>query len=220
MARKTTFSRDDVVQAALTVLEADGLGAVTARRVADTMGASTAPVYSNFANMDELIGAVIREVGMVLELDYCRRPWTEDQFLSMGVGFIRFAVDHPQLFRAMYLDHAQACTGSNQVGELLVDDLSAHPLLGVLPRGHVEELFFQASIYTLGIATTLVTGLWAEPDLDEVTGWLRGVGRLLMRAALESAGQDIPAELKPQMGELVVPWRQPGCRSPEDQDVE
>lgn len=216
MARKTTFTRDDVISAAFKVLEADGVAAVTARRVADTMGASTAPVYSNFATMDEVLGAVIREVGVALVLDYCRRPWTDDLFLSMGVGFVRFAVDHPQLFRAMYLDHAQACSGDARVEDLLVDELARHPVLGGLPRDHQEELVFQASIYTLGIATTLVTGIWSQPDLEVVEGWLRSVGSLLTRAALESSGLAIPAEFKQQMGTFVVPWRRPGCPLPED----
>jgi len=216
MARKTTFTRGDVLTAALEILEADGVSAVTARRVADVMGASTAPVYSNFANMDEVLGAVIREVGVVQVLDYCRRPWTEDLFLSMGVGFVRFAVDHPQLFRAMYLDHARACGSEAQVEDLLVDELARHPVLGKLPRDHQEELLFQASIYTLGIATTLVTGIWSEPDLEAVEGWLRSVGALLTRAALESAGLTIPAEFKQQMGEFVVPWRRQDCSGPED----
>jgi AcrR family transcriptional regulator len=216
MARKTTFTRDDVVAAALGVLEAGGVAAITARRVADAMGASTAPVYSNFANMDEVIDAVICEVGVAKVLDYCRRPWTDDLFLSMGVGFIRFAMDHPQLFRAMYLDHARSCAGDSSVEDRLLDAFAEHPVLRTLPRDHQEELLFQISIYTLGIATTLVTGLWTEPDLEVVEGWLRSVGSLLTRAALDSAGIAIPAEFKQQMGEFVVPWRRPGCFRPED----
>lgn len=206
MARKTTFTRDDVIEAALAVLEADGVAAVTARRVADTMGASTAPVYSNFGNMDELLDAVVREVGKAMVLDYCRRPWTDDLFLSMGVGFVHFAQDHPQLYRAIYLDHARACAAESQLEERLLEDLAGHPVLGGLPVDHQEELLFQASIYTLGMATTLVTGLWTDPDLEQAEAWLRSVGASLMRAALESAGLEIPAELLPQWGMSVVPW--------------
>ena len=66
MARKTTFSREDVEQAAMEILEAEGAAAVTARRVADALGASTAPVYSNYASMEELLARTraLREEGL------------------------------------------------------------------------------------------------------------------------------------------------------------
>ncbi|MEZ4388807.1 MAG: TetR/AcrR family transcriptional regulator [Candidatus Krumholzibacteriia bacterium] len=216
MARKTSFTRDDVVDAAFRVLEAGGAGAVTARRVADTLGASTAPVYSNFANMEELLVAVIDELGTAEVLRSCRRSWTDDPFLNMGIGFVRFAVDHPQLFRAMYLEPKRTCADEDVVEPQLLADLAAHPLLGALPVDHREELFFQASIYTLGIATTVVTGLWPDPDLAVVEAWLRSVGGLLIRAAMESAGLAIPPEFHFSTGEFVVPWRQPGCAATED----
>ena len=157
MARKNVFSRDDVIGAALAVLESEGLGAVTARRVADAMGASTAPVYSNFASMEELVGDVMRRASEMI-IAACRRPWTEDVFLNMGVGFVHFAHDHPQLFRALYLDSSWGRHEEGLVFAALLDDLAAHPVLGQLPPDHREELLFQASVSTLGLATSLVTG--------------------------------------------------------------
>lgn len=208
MARKTTYSRHDVVQAALEVLAAAGLQAVTARRVADALGSSTAPVYSNFASMEDLLAAVRRRAAEVI-VAYCRRPWCQDSFLSMGLGFVHFARDYPQLFRALYLEPAERTCGETEVLAELVQDLDRHPHLAALPQDHKDELIFQASIYTLGIATTVVTGRWEDPDLPTVERWLRSVGGLLVRAALTSAGQPIPAELEQNLGRFVVPWRHP-----------
>jgi AcrR family transcriptional regulator len=215
MARKTVFEAEDVVAAAQGVLEADGLAAVTARRVADALGASTAPVYSNFASMDDLIAAVMRRASRQI-VAFCRRPWTEDPFLSMGVGFVHFAHEHPQLFRALYLDSAGGASTEDLVFAALLADLAAHPVLGRLPADHREELLFQASIYTMGIATSLVTRAWPDPDLDLAESWLRSVGGLLVRAALESAGQPLPPEMARSVGEFVVPWRPPGCPATKD----
>ncbi len=208
MARKTVFSRADVIEAALAVLEAEGLGSVTARRVADAMGASTAPVYSNFASMEELLGDVMRQASQMI-IGACRRPWTEDGFLNMGVGFVHFAHDHPQLFRALYLDSSWGHRNEDLVFAALLDDLAAHPVLGQLPPDHREELLFQASVYTMGLATSLVTGVWPDPDLDLAESWLRSVGGLLARAAMESARLPMPPEMARSLGEFVVPWRQP-----------
>ncbi len=210
MARKTIFSRDDVVAAAFTVLETQGLAAVTARRVADAMGASTAPVYSNFASMEELLDAVMTRASEMIVAS-CRRPWTEDAFLNMGVGFVHFVHDHPQLFRALYLDSAWGGRNEELVFAALLEDLARHPVLGQLPADHRDELLFQASVYTMGLATSLVTGVWPDPDLQQAESWLRSVGGLLARAAMESAGLPMPPEMARSLGEFVVPWRPPRC---------
>lgn len=215
MARKSTYSPEDVARAALAVLDAEGTKAVTARRVAATLGASTAPVYSNFASMETLLEAVRRLI-VDLILDYCRRPWSPDGFLSMGLGFIHFASDRPQLFRALYLEPATTGLVEHEVLPELAEDLDRHPLLGALPQDYKDELLFQASIYTLGIATTVVTGRWEDPDLESIEGWLASVGGLLARAALAEAGLPIPAELDRNMGKFVVPWRRAGCSTRKD----
>jgi len=216
MARKTTFTQDDVVQAAFTVLEAEGVQAVTARRVADALGASTAPVYSNYANMDDLMGVVLSRVETMI-LEYCRRPWTNDIFLNMGVGFMQFCIAHPMLFRAIYLDRKAVHCSEARVEKSLLSDLDRHPVLKDLPQDHKEELLFQTSVYTLGIATTVVSGIWEDPDPETLVSWLQSVGGLLVRAAMESAGLAIPAEMENSLGTFVVPWRGPlSCNGQEE----
>ncbi len=215
MARKTTFSRDEVLEAALAVVAAHGTRGVTARRVARQLGSSTAPVYSNFASMESLMAAVSQRMATMI-LDYCRRPWSDDSFLNMGIGYVRFAIEHPELFRALDLDPVAADCGEQTVLTALSRDLDDHPFLGALPRAQKDELLFQASIFTLGLATTVVTGRWPEPDLETVERWLRSVGGLLAREALASAGLALPAELDKRLGVFVVPWRQLACPGSEE----
>ena len=215
MARKTTFSREDVARAALAVMNERGCRAVTARRVAEALRSSTAPVYSNYASMEQLLAEVRRLVAEQV-LDYCRRPWATDSFLSMGLGFVRFAKDHPRLFRAAYLEPLTAGWIEHDIRPDLVRDLDMHPFLGTLSEQHKDELLLQASVYTFGIATMVATGRWADPDLRDAEGWLRSLGGLLVRAVLTKAGRPIPAELEQRLGKFVVPWRHDGAASPKD----
>ncbi|MDY0108916.1 MAG: helix-turn-helix domain-containing protein [Candidatus Krumholzibacteria bacterium] len=197
------------------VLVQEGVQSVTARRVAEALGASTAPVYRNFASMEALLGA-LRQRGIEVVLDYCRRPWSQDSFLSMGLGFIHFAVENPQLFRTLYLEPAGTDCPEREILGALSQDLDRHPFLGTLPQAQKDELLFQASIYSLGIAATVVSGRWEQPDLTTVEGWLRSVGGLLIRAALLSAGQPIPQEMEQRFGQFAVPWRHPERRTSKD----
>ncbi len=206
MARKATYAAEDIAQAALELLAAGGPQAVTARRVAEVLGCSTAPVYSNFPSMEALLVAVRRRI-VALILVYCRRSWSPDSFLNMGIGFIHFAREYPQLFRALYLEPGNMAGDSRDALDELREDLKRHPFLGALPAEQTEELLFQASIYTLGIATTFVTGRWEFPDMRVVEAWLRSVGGLLVREAMTAAGLPIPCELEQNLGRFVVPWR-------------
>ena len=75
-----------------------------------------------------------------------------------------------------------------------------------------------ASAAALGIATTVATRMWAEPDLTVVEKWLRSVGGALTRAAMASAGLPVPPEMERELGEFVVPWRHPGCPGRKDEN--
>lgn len=206
MARKSVFTRDDVLQAAVVVVAQVGLEGITARRVGEELGASTAPVYSNFASMDDLALAVLEHACDRL-LGFFRREWTDDVFLNMGVGYLHFAQEHPRLFKALYFERrADFDPDARLVPELLAD-LDAHPWLGPLPLAIKQELLFQASIYSHGLATLICTGQWRDPDLDQAVTWLRSVGGLLVRAAFEAAGLEPCADLELRFGAFTIPWR-------------
>ena len=53
MAPRVKFTRDEMVQAALSVVKAKGISALTARAIADELGVSTQPVFTCFNTMEE-----------------------------------------------------------------------------------------------------------------------------------------------------------------------
>ncbi len=219
MARRTTFTADDILDAAMAVMEAHGRDALTARRVALHLGASTAPVYSNFTSMEELQGQALARTDALL-LDYCLRPWTDERFLNMGIGYLRFARDHPNLFKALYYEPRDDHCPMAPNNEVLLGVLEAHPLLGTLPRAVLDELLFQAAVYSHGLAALICSGLWRDPDLDLATQMLRNLGGLLVRAALESVQRPVPPEMVQRFGEGAVPWRRrDDDRQGEDDDA-
>ncbi|MBK6732589.1 MAG: TetR family transcriptional regulator [bacterium] len=102
MVRRNLYHREDVVAAAVSVVRAEGFAQLSARRVADRLGASTAPVYSNFANMEELAQAVKLAIAdlVVAETEVCR---SGEPFLDMGIGVLAFARSHPELYAAVFM---------------------------------------------------------------------------------------------------------------------
>ena len=52
MAPKNKFTKEEMVEAALRVVRAKGIGGLTAKTLADELGTSTQPVFTAFKSMD------------------------------------------------------------------------------------------------------------------------------------------------------------------------
>lgn len=198
MARKTVYTGDDIVAAALEIVDEHGIGDLTARRVADRLGASTAPVYSNFASMEALQSAVVHRAKDLL-LAYTEEQHTENPFLDMGVGVTKFARDHCNLYRVLFLDQIKDYDPSNDVFYALLDRLAADPELGKLPEVVRGDLLDVLATFTHGLATAICTGLADEYDQETITAYLSQVGEIFIEAARARAGAgttlfpDLPA---------------------------
>lgn len=59
---RSTLHREDIVDAALRLLDSEGLGALTMRRLGTELGAGATSLYWHVANRDELLALVIDQV--------------------------------------------------------------------------------------------------------------------------------------------------------------
>ncbi|HSA48854.1 MAG TPA: TetR/AcrR family transcriptional regulator [Yinghuangia sp.] len=82
--RQPLLSRDRIVAAALALVDAEGLDAVSTRRLATELGVSGPALYNHFATKDELIDAVVDSVLGEVDVDVLRpsgipdgRAWQE-----------------------------------------------------------------------------------------------------------------------------------------------
>ena len=62
MPPKVRITREDIIRTAVDIVRKDGAGAINARQIAKALNCSTQPVFSNFATMEELRGAVVDAV--------------------------------------------------------------------------------------------------------------------------------------------------------------
>lgn len=186
MPRRTIFSRQEIVQAAFELVDENGRGRLTARGVADRMRASTAPVYSNFRNMNDLARAVMLRGRDILQ-EYATAPHTEHVFLNMGVGIIKFARDHRHLFREMFLETAEYKDILTELRASLLEVMGRDEMLDALALPQKEELLFKMSVITYGIAAQVCVGLMEMKSDEEITNILSVVGSAVVEAALADA---------------------------------
>ena len=92
--------RPALLRSAARLLEKEGPGALSLRAVARRAGVSHAAPYRHFADREALLAALaaegFRRLGEALAPASGR---------AMGEAYVRFALDHPQLFRLMFGGH-------------------------------------------------------------------------------------------------------------------
>ncbi len=105
MPQKVKITKEDIINAAVSLAQKEGAGAVNARAIAAALGCSTQPVFSNFATMDDLQQAVIlaayeRYLGFIKsETESGKYP----PYKAFGMAYIRFAQEEKELFRLLFM---------------------------------------------------------------------------------------------------------------------
>jgi AcrR family transcriptional regulator len=101
------------------ILEAEGLDALSVRRVADEVGTTTRAVYSLFGSKEGLLGSLGAHAFDILGELVGAQRLTQDTAADLaraGLAFRRFALEHPALFRLAVLRVLTDTTTSRQFG--------------------------------------------------------------------------------------------------------
>jgi AcrR family transcriptional regulator len=183
--RKLTLDKDRVLAASLQLVRREGLPALSARAVADQLGASVAPIYRAYASMDQLTKAVLDAALQQLD-EYVARPYTDFPFRSAGVGLVMFARDEPRLFRALFIDQPNAGEMVTRMRACLRRIVDQSPKLRRLSPAVRDELIMDLWIYTHGLASMVIANLLPRPEPDVVDRKLERVGAIVIGAAMAS----------------------------------
>ncbi len=183
MPPRVKYTRDDVIEAAGEIVEESGLRNLTARSVADKLGSSTAPVYNNFATMDELALEVIRKTQQAL-LEYTRRSYTDRVFLNMGTGVAMFACEHSRLYRTLMLEGDNYRHVVNEILDALDRELAKDQHFASLSDSERRRLLNKMWIFTHGLASLICVGLIKDCDQEYIIKTLMDVGADVVGATL------------------------------------
>ncbi len=187
MPPKTIFLREDVINAAFELAKKSGFRDFTARRVAEELNSSTAPVYSCFKNMEQLREEVLLR-GEKLALEYSLKPYTKSVFLNMGTGFVLFAQENRELFRALILESPDTKNLLTQFMKALYAELVRDELLSQLPENYRKEVLRRMSIFSHGLASLICVGIHDDVSKNEAISIMYNMGKDVIDMALMKAG--------------------------------
>jgi len=181
--KDTTFTRDAVLRAALAVVRQQGWEALTARKVAEKLGASVAPVYSAFGSMESLMRGTLEEIGRMVQ-EFITRDYTEIPFLNIGAGIVSFARDEPMLYQAFF----QTRHGFQDIIEgfnaSLLSWMKADAQLGLLGEASRQRLYGNIGFFTVGLATAVAAGRVAQVTIEDIVRRLKNMGNIAMFAEI------------------------------------
>lgn len=104
MPPPTRYSAELILNAALALTRSSGIEAVSARSIAAALGCSTAPVFTHFSSMDALneglMDTIMAAFRSAIDADVAAQP---DPLVGASHGWLRFAVEEPLLYEALFL---------------------------------------------------------------------------------------------------------------------
>ncbi|MFD6267994.1 TetR/AcrR family transcriptional regulator [Nocardia asteroides] len=169
-----------LVRAAIELLEENGATELSLRAAARRAGVSTAAPYRHFADRDALLSAVAavgyRDLAMELAAAGTA-PATAEDFTAIAVAYVRFALNRPGLFRAMF---AEPCDPSDP------DRLAATTAIHEYVRSIVRKAFPDSD------EEALATALWSM---------VHGLAFLYLHGKFDAS---VPGELERRVHATVV----------------
>ena len=171
MPPKCRFTREEIIQAALELTAEKGVGALTARGLAQRLGSSAKPIFGLFANMEEVQQEVVKAANLRYQ-EYLRQDMSAGRYppyKASGMAYIRFAREQKELFKLLFMrdrTHEEKVAG---------DELEA--LLGLiqknmgLSRDDAYRFHLEMWIYVHGIATMIATA-YLEWNMDFISAAL------------------------------------------------
>lgn len=150
------YTYDAVLSSAFELVRRNGLSALNARAVAQELGSSTQPIFRLFSGMDELRAGVI-EMAQEKMKEYMMHALQNSStpYLTMGVSYVCFAKDEPELFKALFMqDQSIDIEHMLPVSEEILTTVQQ---TAGLSDEHAKVLHGWLWIFTHGLAVSLAT---------------------------------------------------------------
>lgn len=189
MAPRNKFTREEMINAAVRVVREKGIDALTAKALAGELGVSTQPVFTCFHTIEEAKSEVRAAAERVYDRYVQEGLRMKIPFLGVGIQYIHFAKEEPQLYRLLFLaaneeGYSSAINALHHSQELVRDSLQQIYHID----GHTADRYFRDMwLVVHSLATLVVTGgcPYSEEEMENI---LTGFSISLFRAIKEIPG--------------------------------
>lgn len=174
------FQKEDIIEAGLKLTEERGFDSLNTRILANMLGCSVQPLFHNFTNMEELKQSVFEKIYDVYREYMCVDVNKENSYKEQGLGYIKFAIEHPEFFKAIFMKSSDLNVTDFVMHDDKLDDIirSGQKLTGFSYEKQ-KEFHIKVWIFTHGIAC-LVAMRTIVMDEAEIAKLLESTVREMM----------------------------------------
>ena len=183
MPRNAKFNKEEIILKAIDIVESQGIGFLTARSLGERLGSSSRPIFTTFDSMDDVIRGV-NQFANDLYQSYVKIGLQEEiAFRGVGIAYIKFAKEHPNLFEILFMKQIDNHPSTNNVLGIIED--SYEEVLNSITEHYrvskefAKELYLDMWIFSHGIATLIVNKMCELTD-EEISDRLNLVCRSLI----------------------------------------
>lgn len=165
MPQKAKFSKEEVIDEAVAIVEQQGIDALTARALGQKLGSSARPIFTVFNSMEEVTNAVILKAKSIYKSYVDTGLQQNPAFKGVGQAYIEFATKHAKLFQLLFMREQKGVPTLHSV--LGIIEESYEKILSSITDNYgldkvvAEKLYLHLWIYSHGIAVLIATNVCA-----------------------------------------------------------
>lgn len=187
MPPKAKITKDMIIDAAFEVAREAGAENINARTVAKKLNCSTQPVMYHFAKVEDLKKAVYAKLDWY-HTEYLMNIQKPQEGIMLGIGlnYIRFAIEEPNLFRFLF---QSGFAVENSLLEM-IDSEELKPVLFAMQEAmemnmeQTKEVFLTIALFAHGYASIIANNS-LEYDEEVVASHLERAYRGVVLAVQE-----------------------------------
>ena len=162
MPPKARITKEQIISAGLDLVRNVGQDSLNVRSVAAKLGCSTQPIMSHYSAVQELRADIYAAADAFHSEYLLRIPEGEDPLLSIGLNYIRFAVEERHLFRFLF----QSDKFESSVKDLLSDDALSPIIEPLSQEAGLNEQQAREVFETLFFCAHGIAALLANNSID------------------------------------------------------
>lgn len=164
MPPKAKFKKDEIIEAALSIVREQGFDALTARALGTKLGSSARPIFTVFQSMEEVQTEVIaaaREQYNSPIREALSQSKNIHRFKCVGEQYIKFAISEPKLFQLLFMKEQEHMPNFTNI--LPIIEMNYEQILSSIEeeygfdRSVSQRIYQHLWVYTHGIATLCAT---------------------------------------------------------------
>ncbi|MCL1901886.1 MAG: TetR/AcrR family transcriptional regulator [Firmicutes bacterium] len=169
MTNTVKIPKEEIIAAAYDILKNHGLEAISTRNIATKLGCSIKPIYRAFRDMESLLEAVHEKAMQKYTKILLAEISGETKIKSIGLNYIRFAKEYPELFKFIFFNDRQENTS---IADHSLDTNKAHVVklikegYGITDDKRAEDLYIKLGIFCNGVAAMIISKSTKFTDAD------------------------------------------------------